>query len=151
MTADVTRLADESRSSIAAVCRALEVPRSSVYARRSRSLSARARDTAALDVDIAAVHAQSERRYGSPRVHRELQRRGRAVSRKRIAARMRLLGLQVRAWDGGRPTYLHALIASALFFVYVSNFSSYSATTASCASSRATAGPGACTRPTTRR
>jgi len=32
MTADVTRLAGESRSSIAAVCRALEVPRSSVYA-----------------------------------------------------------------------------------------------------------------------
>ena len=61
MTADVTRLADESRSSIAAVCRALEVPRSSVYARRSRPVSARARDTAALDVDIAAVHAQSER------------------------------------------------------------------------------------------
>jgi hypothetical protein len=42
MTADVTRLADESKSSIAAVCRALEVPRSSVYARRSRPISARA-------------------------------------------------------------------------------------------------------------
>jgi putative transposase len=92
MTADVTRLADESKSSIAAVCRALEVPRSSVYAQRSRPISARARDTAELDVDIAVVHAQSERRYGGPRVHRELKRRGRAVSRKRIAARMRLLG-----------------------------------------------------------
>ncbi|MPY74325.1 MAG: RDD family protein [Alphaproteobacteria bacterium] len=32
---------------------------------------------------------------------------------------MRLLGLQVRAWDGGRPTYLHALIASALFWFLV--------------------------------
>jgi len=66
MTADVTLLADESKSSIAAVCRALDVPRSSVYARRSRPISARARDTAELDVDIAVVHAQSERRYGSP-------------------------------------------------------------------------------------
>lgn len=96
MTADVTRLADETKSSISAVCRALEVPRSSVYAQRSRPISARARDTAELDVDIAAVHAESERRYGSPRVHRELQRRGRAVSRKRIATRMRLLGLRGR-------------------------------------------------------
>ena len=96
MTADVTRLADESKSSIAAVCRVLEVPRSSVYARRSRPISARARDTAELDVDIAAVHAESERRYGSPRVQRELQRRGRSVSRKRIATRMRLLGLRAR-------------------------------------------------------
>jgi uncharacterized RDD family membrane protein YckC len=32
---------------------------------------------------------------------------------------MRLLGLQVRAWDGSRPGYLHALISSALFWFLV--------------------------------
>jgi uncharacterized RDD family membrane protein YckC len=32
---------------------------------------------------------------------------------------MRLLGLQVRAWDGSRPCYLHAFIASALFWFLV--------------------------------
>jgi putative transposase len=96
MTADVTRLADETSSSIAAVCRALSLPRSSVYAQRSRAISKRARDSAQLDVEIATVHAQSERRYGSPRVHRELRRRGRAVGRNRIEARMRLLGLHGR-------------------------------------------------------
>lgn len=32
---------------------------------------------------------------------------------------MRLMGLKVRSWDGGRATYLHALIASALFWFLV--------------------------------
>lgn len=32
---------------------------------------------------------------------------------------MRLMGVQVRSWDGGRATYLHALIASALFWFLV--------------------------------
>jgi putative transposase len=96
VTADVHLLADETRTSVAAVCRALELPRSSVYARRHRLPSARARDTAALDVEIAATHAQSKQRYGSPRVHQQLRRDGRRVGRKRVEARMRELGLRAR-------------------------------------------------------
>lgn len=96
MTADVHRLADETSSSVAAVCRVLELPRSSVYARRNRVPSRRALETAQLDVEVAAAHASSEKRYGSPRVHRALQRQGRRVSRKRVEARMRVLGLRAR-------------------------------------------------------
>jgi putative transposase len=98
VTADVHRLADETKTSVAAVCRVFGIPRSSVYARRQRTPSARDRDTAALDVEIAAAHAESKKRYGSPRVHRQLQRAGRRVGRKRVAARMRALGLRA-----GRP------------------------------------------------
>jgi transposase InsO family protein len=94
VTADVHLLADETKTSVAAVCRALELPRSSVYARRNRLPSRRAQDTALLDVEVAALHAESKRRYGSPRVHRALRRRGRRVSRKRVEARMRVLGLR---------------------------------------------------------
>ena len=97
MTADVHLLADETQTSVAAVCRALELPRSTVYARRHRLPSARARDTAALDVEIAATHAQSSQRYGSPRVHQQLRRNGRHVSRKRVEARMSHLGLHARS------------------------------------------------------
>ena len=104
MTADVTRLAGETDSSIAAVCRALSVPRSSVYAQRSCPDSARGDDNARLDVEITAVHAESKRRYGSPRIHRELQRRGRRVGRKRVEARMRRLGLQGRRTKRCRRT-----------------------------------------------
>jgi len=96
VTADVHLLADETNTSVSAVCRALELPRSSAYARRNRKPSRRARDTAALDVEIAAAHAQSHKRYGSPRVHRQLQRQGRRVGRKRVEARMRAQGLTAR-------------------------------------------------------
>jgi putative transposase len=93
VTADVHRLADESQASVAAVCRTLSIPRSTVYARRAKAVSARERQTAAIDVEVKAVHTQSRGRYGSPRVHRELRRQGRHVSRKRVEARMRALNL----------------------------------------------------------
>ena len=72
MTADVHLLAKDTNSSVAAVCRALELPRSSVYERRSRQPSRRAQDTALLDVEVAALHQESKQRYGSPRIHRAL-------------------------------------------------------------------------------
>ena len=104
MTADVHLLADETRTSVAAVCRALELPRSSVYARRNRPPSRRAQDTALLDVEVTAAHEGSERRYGSPRVHRALRRQGRRVSRKRVEARMRALGLRSKRTKRFRRT-----------------------------------------------
>lgn len=112
MTADVHLLADETKTSVAAVCRALELPRSSVYARRNRPLSRRAQDTARLDVEVAAAHAESRQRYGSPRVHRALRRQGRRVSRKRVETRMRVLGLRSKRAKRFRRTtqanYAHA-------------------------------------------
>lgn len=93
MTADVHRLADESQASVAAVCRVLRLARSTAYARRKRGPSTRVRATAALDVDIRAAHVESGGKYGSPRVHRQLRRKGRRVGRKRIEVRMRALGL----------------------------------------------------------
>lgn len=96
MTVDVRQLARETSASLAAVCRALSLPRSTVYARETAQLSARAVDNVALDADVRRVFESSSGRYGSPRVHRELQRRGRRVARKRVAARMRRMGLAAR-------------------------------------------------------
>ena len=104
MTADVHLLADETRTSVAAVCRALDLPRSSVYARRSRLPSRRSQDTALLDIEVAAVHEGSKQRYGSPRIHRTLREQGRRVSRKRIEARMRALGLRSKRTKRFRRT-----------------------------------------------
>jgi putative transposase len=91
--ADVHRLADESQASVAAVCRTLKLPRSTAYARRGRRPGVRARDTALLDVEVRAAYTESRGRYGSPRVYEALRRSGRRVSRKRVASRMRVLGL----------------------------------------------------------
>lgn len=96
MTADVFLLADETKSSVSAVCRTLDIPRSTAYERRQRAPGPRARETASLDVEIRAEFEQRHHRYGSPRIHQSLRRRGKQVSRKRVAARMRAMCLRAR-------------------------------------------------------
>jgi len=82
-------LAEKARMPVAMMCRALEVKRSGFYAWCRRSPSARARDEVKLVVEIKASHEESHRRYGSPRVHRDLKARGRRVGKNRIARLMR--------------------------------------------------------------
>jgi transposase InsO family protein len=96
VSAVVFQLAKEAKQPVARVCRALGVSRSTFYARRTRRPSARGRETAALDVELKAVFEEHKGRYGSPRVHHELQAQGRRTSRKRVAERMRELGLRAR-------------------------------------------------------
>lgn len=97
MTADLHLIADETKSSVAAVCRTLGVPRSSYYARRGRVASSRAKETAELDVTVKATFERHRGRYGSPRIHQVLRREGRCVGRKRVAKRMREMGLRARS------------------------------------------------------
>jgi transposase InsO family protein len=49
-----------------------------------------------LRVEVRAAHAKSQRRYGAPRVHRELRAAGVRVARKRVARVMREDGLVAR-------------------------------------------------------
>jgi len=95
VTADMHLIAAEANASVSAVCRVLEVPRSTYYARRDRKPSERQLDTQKLDVEIAATFQEHKGRYGSPRVHRVL-RASRPVSRRRVATRMQALGLRAR-------------------------------------------------------
>ncbi len=89
MTADVVRLAMGIPAPIAAVCRALDVPRSTVYAQRKRPPSRRDAEQAQLDVEVAAIHRQRKGRYGSPRVHKEMRAKGWRIGKKRVEASMR--------------------------------------------------------------
>jgi putative transposase len=79
---------------VALMCRVLEVTRSGYYAWRKREPSARARRDQRLRVEVRAIHRSTRGRYGSPRVHAELQARGERVSRKRVARLMQLEGLR---------------------------------------------------------
>jgi putative transposase len=79
--------------SIRAMCRVLEVSPSGYYAWRSRMSSVRTRENESLRGRIAAIHEQSRRTYGSPRIHAELKQEGTRVGRKRIARLMRESGL----------------------------------------------------------
>ena len=71
----------------------LGITPSAYYAWRSRQESRRERENARLLVHIRSVHQESRRTYGSPRVHRELRRRGIEAGRHRVARLMRLGGI----------------------------------------------------------
>jgi putative transposase len=64
--------------------------------RRDAPLGPRAVADAGLMVEIEAIFAEHKGRYGAPRVHAELRRRGRHVARKRVARLMAAAGLAGR-------------------------------------------------------
>jgi putative transposase len=86
--------AEKAWATVTTLCRVLEVSRSGFYAWEDRDPSKRSLDDDKLVVEILAIHKASRGTYGSPRVHAELQARGIAVSRKRVARLMRKLGLE---------------------------------------------------------
>jgi transposase InsO family protein len=88
--------AEKADYPICLLCRCLAVSRSGYCAWRKRPVSARDKQDARLKVEISAAHSASYRRYGSPRILRDLREDGHRVSRKRVARLMRELGLAGR-------------------------------------------------------
>jgi transposase InsO family protein len=91
------------RRNVQRACALLKVSRAAFY-QHLAGPSPRERDDAELTGQIRAVHQESKGRYGAPRVHAELRRRGRAHSRKRIARLMRQAGIAGRAAKRWRKT-----------------------------------------------
>lgn len=83
-----------SQYPIEMMCRVLAVSRGGYYAWRGREPSARAVADVDLQVRIAASHRRSRGTYGSPRILRDLQDEGIAISRKRVARLLRAAGLR---------------------------------------------------------
>ncbi len=81
------------------LCRVLEVSASGYDAWRKRQPRRRQQEDERLSKPIRCVHAESRQRYGSPRIHAELQAQGMRYGRKRV---MRQAGLLQRA-----SAYLH--------------------------------------------
>jgi len=81
---------------VALMCRVLQVSRSGYYAWCKRPAAERRRQDQRLTLEVAAIHAESRGRYGSPRVHAELHQRGQRIARKRVARLMRTAGLRAR-------------------------------------------------------
>lgn len=76
------------------MCRVLVVSRAGFYAWCRRGPSARAQTDRRLRVQIRAIHAASQRRYGRPRIHHELRAQGTRVSAKRVGRLLRAEGLR---------------------------------------------------------
>jgi transposase InsO family protein len=77
-------------------CALLEVSRAAYYAHRAGTVSSRQRTDEELTDHIRQAHLASKGRYGAPRIHAELRRRGHRHGRKRIARLMRAAGLRGR-------------------------------------------------------
>jgi transposase InsO family protein len=86
------------------MCAALGVSRTGYYAaeqRRHRPLGPRARANQRLRVEIRALHAESDARYGAPKIYRALRAQGHTCGRHRVARLMRedqLRGCRPRAF-----------------------------------------------------
>jgi putative transposase len=96
--------AEKALFPVAALCRLLGVTRQGYYAFAKRQASARVEQEAALCVRIRAVHAESNERYGSPRVLKQLRREGVRTSKRRVERAMRGMGLRARTHRRFRVT-----------------------------------------------
>ncbi len=88
--------AEKAHHPVARLCRCLRVTRGGFYAWLHRPESARAQTDRRLRVAVRAAFERSRRRYGSPRIHRDLRDEDLRVSRKRVVRLMREEGLQAR-------------------------------------------------------
>lgn len=86
------------------ICRVLELPLSTSYARRSRVPSRRELEDRELVREIHAARTGYRRVYGARKTWKELKRRGIEVGRDRVARLMRQEGLQGRPRGKGKRT-----------------------------------------------
>ena len=85
------------------LCAAIGVSRSGYYASRSRRRSVRQEADESLVQEMRAIDAEHRQRYGSPRMTRELRRRGRHCGENRVARLMRQEGIRARRKRAFRP------------------------------------------------
>ncbi|MDQ3308522.1 MAG: IS3 family transposase [Gemmatimonadota bacterium] len=81
---------------ISLLCRVLEVSRSGFYAAQQRGPGQHERAEERLRLEIRSIHRASKRRYGSPRVHKELRAQGIRCGKKRVERLMREDGLRAK-------------------------------------------------------
>ena len=88
--------AEKANHGVSALCRQLGVSRSGYYAWKHHEESSRTTEDRRLLAKIRRIHARSHQRYGSPRIHVELQAEGEHIGRKRVVRLMKENGLRGR-------------------------------------------------------
>ena len=87
---------EKAHHSLTLLCRCLRVTRSGFYAWQQRPESAHAKRDQQLTVLVRASFEASQGRYGSPRIHRDLQEQQEPASRKRVIRLMQKQQLKAR-------------------------------------------------------
>jgi putative transposase len=88
--------ARKAEHDVSTLCRVLRVGRSGYYAWLERDESEHSKDDRRLAVEVRAVFAEKKKRYGSPRVYRELRTNGVCIGRHRVARLMSEQKLRAR-------------------------------------------------------
>jgi putative transposase len=88
--------ARKAEHDVSTLCRVLRVGRSGYYAWLERDESEHSKDDRRLAVEVRAVFAEKKKRYGSPRVYRELRTKGVCIGRHRVARLMSEQKLRAR-------------------------------------------------------
>lgn len=96
--------AEREGHEVSLLCRLLGVPVQGFYQWRNRGESRRAADERRLVARIRVAHAESKRRYGSPRIHEDLVESGESCGKHRVARLMRLHGIRAKAAKKFRVT-----------------------------------------------
>lgn len=71
------------------------MPRSVYYYHKQGKTNSYAENNKKLDKVILKKYNESKGRYGSPKIQKELEKDGIKVSQKRVARRMKILGILV--------------------------------------------------------
>jgi putative transposase len=82
--------------SVAAMCRVLKVSGSGFYAWKDRKPSPKQQRREELVAKMRVIHAESDRTFGSPRMHLELLQQGVACNVKTVAKQMKSAGIQAK-------------------------------------------------------
>jgi putative transposase len=85
---------NRDRFRVARMCRQLEVSRTGYCQWRQRKPSERSVANAALDAQVAAIHQNSKRSYGRPRIVRSLRDCGVPISHERVRNSLKRQGLR---------------------------------------------------------
>ena len=96
--------AEKASFPVAPMCRLLGVSRQGYYQYAGRPPPAQRPAEIALGAEVARIHEESRRTYGSPRVLAKLRAEGFRVSKKRVERAMRAQGLQARPRGRFRTT-----------------------------------------------
>lgn len=99
--------------SVALMCAVLKVSRSGYYRYRHHIVSRQENANVRLLEEIRSVHAKSRGIYGSPRVHRELVKRGHVCGRHRVARLMAVEGIAGKVRRRHRTTTRQSRTAKA--------------------------------------
>ncbi len=76
------------------LCKILNIHHSVYYYHNKNKTNSYKESNKILDIKIKEIYDESKRRYGSPKIAKKLQEEGVKVSQKRVAKRMKILGLR---------------------------------------------------------